>query len=137
MTNTTDDRTARFKEEIADMKLKTDRTRSDRVWQAVGALLMVGGIALAFGAYIASLNVTSTPGSNVDVLNSNSYLPLAIAGLAIAVAGGFVFLRYSLGRFLRFWLLRQIYEQQRVVASTAANDGAARVQYAEPSAGTP
>ena len=137
MTNTTDDRTARFKEEIADMKLKTDRTRSDRVWQAVGALLMVGGIALAFGAYIASLNVTSTPGSNVDVLNSNSYLPLAIAGLAIAVTGGFVFLRYSLGRFLRFWLLRQIYEQQRVVASTAANDGAARVQYAEPSAGTP
>jgi hypothetical protein len=28
------------------------------------------------------------------------------------VGGGFVFLRYSLGKFLRLWLLRQMYEGQ-------------------------
>ena len=43
---------------------------------------------------------------------SNSYTPLAIAGLAISVVGGFLFLRYSLAKFLRFWLLRQVYEQR-------------------------
>jgi hypothetical protein len=32
--------------------------------------------------------------------------------LALAVAGGAVFLRYSLARFLRFWLLRQLLEGQ-------------------------
>jgi hypothetical protein len=73
---------------------------------------MVAGIALALGAYRASLNVTATPGTNVDVLDSNSYVPLAIAGLAVSVTGGFVFLRYSLAKFLRFWLLRQVYEQR-------------------------
>jgi hypothetical protein len=35
--------------------------------------------------------------------------------LALAVAGAAVFLRYSLARFLRFWLLRQLYEGQAQV----------------------
>ena len=106
------DRAAQFKADIAEMKLKTGRTQVENIWLIVGLVLMAGGIALALGAYAASLNVTATPGSNVDLLDSNSYTPLAIAGLATTVAGGFLFLRYSLARFLRFWLLRQIYEQR-------------------------
>jgi hypothetical protein len=114
------DRTDQFKSDIAEMKLKTGRARSESMLQLLGVLLMVGGIALALGAYAASLNVTATPGTNVDVLDSNSYLPLAIAGLAISVTGGFVFLRYSLARFLRFWLLRQSYEQRTAIDEVAA-----------------
>ena len=106
------DRAAQFKAEMAEMRLKTSRSNIENIWLIVGLVLMAGGIALALGAYSASLNVTATPGSNVDLLDSNSYTPLAIAGLAITVAGGFLFLRYSLARFLRFWLLRQIYEQR-------------------------
>ena len=106
------DRTEQFKAEIAEMKLKTGRTNVENVLEMLGVVLMVAGIAIALGAYKASLNVTATPGSNVDVLDSNSYLPLAVAGLAISVTGGFVFLRYSLAKFLRFWLLRQIHEQR-------------------------
>jgi hypothetical protein len=119
MTTESNDRAEQFKAEIADMKLKTGRARSESLLQLAGLVLMIGGIVLAFGAYAASLNVTATPGSNVDVLNSNSYIPLAIAGLAISVTGGFVFLRYSLARFLRFWLLRQSYEQRAAVDEAA------------------
>jgi hypothetical protein len=104
------------------MRLKTGRTNAEHLLQIVGVVLMVAGIALAVGAYRASLNVTATPGSNVDVLDSNSYTPLAIAGLAISVTGGFVFLRYSLAQFLRFWLLRQVYEQ-RVAVDEASKRG--------------
>ena len=110
-----------FKTEIAEMKLKTGRSGIEQILQVAGVVLMIAGIAVALGAYSASLNVTATPGSNVDVLDSNSYTPLAIAGLAISVTGGFLFLRYSLAKFLRLWLLRQIYEQR--VASDAANAG--------------
>lgn len=106
------DRSEQFKTEIAEMRLKTGRANMERLLQLGGVVLMVGGIVLALGAYFASLNVSATPGTNVDVLDSNSYTPLAIAGLAITVAGGFLFLRYSLARFLRFWLLRQVYEQR-------------------------
>ena len=38
-----------------------------------------------------------------------------IAGVAVSVTGGFLFLRYSLARFLRFWLLRQSYEQRAAI----------------------
>src|SRR4051812_14345095 len=103
------DRSEQFKTDIAEMRLKTGRANAERLLEVCGAVLMVGGIVLALGAYIASLNVSATPGSNVDVLDSTSYTPLAISGLAISVTGGFLFLRYSLARFLRFWLLRQVY----------------------------
>jgi hypothetical protein len=114
------ERVEQFKSEIADMKLKTGRSRADGLLQLLGVILMVGGIALALGAYAASLNVKTTPGSNVDLLNSGSYVPLAIAGLAMSVVGGFVFLRYSLARFLRFWLLRQTYEQRVAIDEASA-----------------
>jgi hypothetical protein len=97
------------------LRLKTGRARVENLLQLLGVVLMVAGIVIALGAYIASLNVTGTPGSNVDVLDSNSYTPLAVAGLAISVTGGFVFLRYSLAKFLRFWLLRQSYEQRAAI----------------------
>lgn len=108
-------RSEQFKIEIAEMRLKTGRADAERFLERCGVLLMIGGIALALGAYFASLNVSATPGTNVDVLDSNSYTPLAIAGLAISVTGGFLFLRYSLARFMRFWLLRQIYEQRAAI----------------------
>jgi len=37
---------------------------------------------------------------------------LAFFGIGLSIAGAALFLRYSLARFLRFWLLRLIYEQQ-------------------------
>jgi hypothetical protein len=109
------DRAEQFKADIAEMKLKTGRRRGENLLLLLGVALMVAGIAIALGAYSASLNVTATPGSNVDLLDSNSYIALAIAGVAIALTGGILFLRYSLARFLRFWLLRQAYEQQAAI----------------------
>ena len=114
------DRVGRFKAEMAEMKLKTGRSRAEGMLEILGVILMVAGIAIALGAYAASLNVTATPGTNIDVLDSNSYMPLAIAGLATSVTGGFLFLRYSLARFLRFWLLRQSYEQRVAIDEASA-----------------
>ena len=109
------------------MKLKTGRTRTENLLQTSRRRRSwSAGIAIALGAYAASLNVTATPGTNVDVLDSNSYMPLAIAGLAISVTGGFVFLRYSLARFLRFWLLRQVYEQRAAIDEAAGRADAER-----------
>ena len=116
------DRAEQFKADIAEMKLKTGRTGAERLLQLLGAALMVAGIAIALGAYSASLNVTATPGTNVDLLDSNSYIALAIAGVAISVTGGFLFLRYSLARFLRFWLLRQAYEQRVAIEDAAGRN---------------
>ena len=77
------------------------------IWIAASSTLSA---ALACSAQ--AQNVKVTPGSNLDVLNSNAYMPLSISGLTISVVGGFLFLRYSLAHFLRYWLLRQSYEQR-------------------------
>jgi hypothetical protein len=136
MTQQPIDRAEQFKAEIADMKLKTGRARVETWLQLLGVVLMVVGIVIAFVAYSASLNVTATPGTNVDLLDSNSYTPLAIAGLAISVTGGFVFLRYSLAKFLRFWLLRQIFEQRAAIDEAAGLNSAGELPRGEVRPGT-
>jgi hypothetical protein len=112
MTATTPTRADQLRADAAAMKLKTDRAGREHVLQLVGVVLMVAGIAIAFAAYRSALNVQATPGSNVDVLDSNAYGPLGMTGLATSVVGAAVFLRYSLADFLRWWLLRQSYELQ-------------------------
>jgi hypothetical protein len=113
-------RSERFKAEMATMRVKTGTASREAPLQALSVVLMVAGVLVAFGGYEASLSVKATPGSNVDVLSSNSYLALAATGIAITVVGGFLFLRYSLARFLRFWLLRQSYEQRIAIEDAVA-----------------
>jgi hypothetical protein len=79
--------------------------RRDGLWQAVGAVAMAVGVGVAFVAYQLSLGKD-------DARDIESLQILAISMLALAVVGGAVFLRYSLARFLRFWLLRQLLEGQ-------------------------
>ena len=113
------ERAEQFKADVASMKLKTGGTNRERPLLVLSVLLMLAGIVIALLAYAGASNVKLTPGTNLDVLNSNEYVPLAIAGLSISVVGGFMFLRYSLARFLRFWLLRQSYEQQAAIEQVA------------------
>lgn len=116
----TSDRVDQFKAEVAQMKLRTaGPSQRERALLALSVTMMLAGIALSIGAYSAALNVKVTPGSNLDVLDSNAYTPLAISGLTISVVGGFLFLRYSLAHFLRYWLLRQSYEQRVAIDEVA------------------
>jgi cytochrome c biogenesis protein CcdA len=109
METTTTPRIEQFKSDIAEMKLKTGTSSKEGALQALGVLMMLAGIVIAFASYGASLNVEVGAG---DVLDANSYLIFAVGGLALTVMGAAMFLRYSLAKFLRFWLLRQMYEGQ-------------------------
>ncbi|MCU1376498.1 MAG: hypothetical protein JWO68_3784 [Actinomycetia bacterium] len=105
MTATTNERVERFKTEAAELNLKAGNASRDTMFQAAGAVAMLVGVVIAFVAYAGS-------GGLSDSRDVQTQTTLAIAGLALAVGGGFVFLRYSLGKFLRLWLLRQMYEGQ-------------------------
>ena len=105
MTATTNERVERFKTEAAELNLKAGNPSREGMFQTIGALAMVAGIVIAFVAYAGS-------GSLSDSRDVQTQTTLAIAGLALTVGGGIVFLRYSLGKFLRLWLLRQMYEGQ-------------------------
>lgn len=95
-----------FKAEVADLKLKSGVSSSERVLQIIGAVLMVVGVLLAFISYFSSTNQS-------DQRDQMDLLILALGGLGLSVCGAAMFLRYSIARFLRVWLLRQMYEDRQ------------------------
>ena len=98
-------RRAAFEAEISRVQLKTGRAANERRFLAAGLTAMLVGAVVALVSFLVSTAMADTR----DVISMSI---LAIFGLALTVAGAAVFLRYALGRFFRFWLLRLIYEQR-------------------------
>jgi zinc transporter ZupT len=99
----TPQRVQEFKEAVAELRVEDPATRRERQLLGLGVLLMIAGVAVAFVAYILS-------GGESSELEQREQLILAVFGASLAVVGGALFLRYSLARFFRYWLLRLIYE---------------------------
>lgn len=99
------DRVDQFKAEISQMGVADPASSRDRLLVIVGALLLVIGPVLSIVGYFTSHGTT-------DPLAQNDATITAIIGLSLTVAGGALFLRYSIAQFLRFWLARLSYEQQ-------------------------
>ncbi len=102
---TTSSRIDQFKNDVSEMKLKTGTASRDATFEIIGLVLMIAGIVVALITYSASLNMNDAR----DVA-SNGILSDAMLG--VSVLGAAIFLRYSLARFLRLWLLRRFYEDQ-------------------------
>ena len=113
------ERIERFKAEAAELNLKTGDPSKEGMLQAVGVVLMVVGVVVALLLYSSSLNLD-------DQRDIQSNMILAIAMLGVSVIGAALFLRYSMAKFLRFWLLRQIYESQSHVDQLTAALGTDR-----------
>jgi peptidoglycan/LPS O-acetylase OafA/YrhL len=107
MTDTTvarSTREARFADELEAIGHRT--SRGDRRQVQVAATVMVLGVAVAIVAYAMSTGQSDTR----DVISS---VILAVVGLCLVVGGAAVFVRSSMTEFLRFWMLRLLFEQQR------------------------
>lgn len=72
----------------------------------LGMAIVVIGVVVALVAVVLSQ-------SSDNPLDQSTQLAMGVAGVALVGAGGVVFLRYSLGRLLRYWLLRVLDEQHR------------------------
>jgi hypothetical protein len=98
------DRIEAFKADIEDMNLKSS-SQKERGLQILAVLLMVGGVITSFSAYFSSTHQD-------DFRDQNELIILAVASLGLILIGAVMFVRYSMAKFLRFWLLRQFYEGQ-------------------------
>ena len=99
------DRVEQFKSDIAEMRIKDPAAGRDILLLRLGAVGMVAGVVITIVAYFLSHGTSEALSQNDDQI-------VGMIGIAVAVAGGATFLRYSLAQFLRFWLARLIYEQQ-------------------------
>ena len=95
-----------FKAEIGSLNIRTPADESERIWLIAGIVVVVLGLVLiGVGWYSA--------GGEVLVANQIPYLLSGgVLGLALVIIGGALFVRYSLTRYLRFWLIRSIYEDR-------------------------
>jgi hypothetical protein len=107
------DRIERLQSEAARLDVARSGSR-DGLFQMIAVAAMVVGVVGAFIAWQASL------GSD-DPRDIQSHIVLAITMLGLVIIGAAVFLRYSLAKFLRFWLLRQLYEGQAHVDELVAS----------------
>lgn len=100
------DRIERFRAEVAELGVRGGVAGRERVLLRLGVALMAVGVIWVIVSYFVS-HSTRSPLEQRDMFVS------AVLGLTIAVIGGVVFLRYSVGRFLRFWLARLSFDQER------------------------
>ena len=94
-----------FRDDMDRMKLKGASSGSERWMLAVGALLAVAGVVLGILGAVNTINAGDSPTDQRAFIASGSLL-----GIVLVIAGAALFVRFSLGRFLRFWLVRLVYE---------------------------
>jgi hypothetical protein len=100
------DRIEQFEEEIAGMQISSPRADQER-WALIGGVLaMAVGVACIIGGWWGASGTTV-------ITEAISYaISGGILGLGLIVIGAALFVRYSTSRYLRYWLVRLIYEDQ-------------------------
>ncbi len=116
-----EDRIQTFTEEIAAMKLRGARADRERWLLILGVVALVAGVGLAvYGGFQAS--GTALAADQIAYLATGT-----LVGLALVIAGTALFVRYSLARFFRFWLVRLVHENRtetdRIVQALAKIEG--------------
>ena len=100
---TIEPRADRFIRELAELKIPDPAAGHPRLWQRLGAVLMVLGPVLGVTAYLVSHRTTSA-------LVQGDAVTIGLGAATVTIAGSALFLRYSLTGFLRFWMARQSHE---------------------------
>lgn len=98
-------RLGEFEDEVAGLRIKGGSIERERQLTSVGLGLVV------VGAVLALLMVMLSSGAS-DSRDQYTYLSVGLFALILAIVGSVVWLRFSLTRYLRYWLLRLIYEER-------------------------
>ncbi len=107
--NENPERIAGFQAEIEAMKVKAGGANESRLL-VLGVILGVAGLALAvYGGIMVQNGVGGVP----NEYDQRAFMATgSFIGIAMLIAGAALFVRYSIARYLRFWLIRMVYESR-------------------------
>jgi len=111
MTNST---RAEFEAEVAKLKTTSNSGPSDRRVASLGVIIAVIGLVIIAVMY-------SQATGQDDQRDQTESMIMALFGLGLVIFGSVLYLRNSMTRFLRLWLLRLIYEQRDLAGSTSTS----------------
>jgi hypothetical protein len=104
-TELSSERLAQFQDEVAKLKVTGGGANPERLGAQWGIGLTIVGFVVAIVAYWSAL----------DSKNTNTQLRsqiIAIIGIGLALVGIVIWVRNSITRYLRYWIIRLVYEQR-------------------------
>ncbi|MDW3219616.1 MAG: hypothetical protein R8F63_13470 [Acidimicrobiales bacterium] len=105
MSDETSPRLREFQEHVDELKLHGGGANPERTAVRLSIVLFVVAVVMEVVAYSGSRNTSSS-------LEQNDFLILAILGVVVALGAVALFVRASMTRYLRYWLVRLIYEDR-------------------------
>lgn len=96
-----------FRSEVDELKLKGSSGQGEHRLLVLGVVVTAVGIALAVLGAVQVGAYGDSPANQRAFMAQGSFM-----GLALIIAGAALFIRYSLARYLRFWLIRLTYESR-------------------------
>jgi len=106
--NENPERIEAFRTEVEQMKLRASSAEGERRLVVLGALALAAGLALAVFGGIMVQNTTENVAANQRAFMATGTL----LGIALIIVGAALFVRFSLARYLRFWLIRLVHESR-------------------------
>jgi hypothetical protein len=100
------DRIEEFKRELEDLKIGMPSAERERMLLIASIVLLLVGVALIAGGWWGA------SGEDTVVLQFPYLISGGVGGLACVITGSVLFARYSMTKYLRYWLIRLIYEQE-------------------------
>jgi hypothetical protein len=99
------ERLAQLKDEVSKLKVTGGMANPERLAGKWGIGLTILGFVVAFVSWWSALNA----GRFEDIFRAQIF---GVIGLGISLVGIVIWIRNSLTRYFRFWLIRLVYEQR-------------------------
>jgi hypothetical protein len=99
-------RLAQFEDEVAKLKVTGGGANPERLGSQWGIGLTILGFVIAIISWWSALDAKD---SAITALRSEIF---ALIGIGISLVGIIIWLRNSLTRYLRYWIIRLVYEQR-------------------------
>jgi len=99
------ERLAQFQDEVGKLKVSGGAANPERLGGQWGIGLTIFGLVVAFISWYSAYN-------SADLGTNLRAQIFAIIGLAISMVGIILWIRNSMTRYLRYWIIRLVYEQR-------------------------
>jgi hypothetical protein len=101
--------------ELTRLRASNNSGPTDRGVSVLGVILGIAGLAVILVSFLQSRGYS-------DIRDQMDALILSLFGLGLTILGATLYIRASMTRFLRYWLLRMVYEQRDLARQSAPAD---------------
>ncbi|GJM38266.1 MAG: hypothetical protein DHS20C19_16330 [Acidimicrobiales bacterium] len=105
MTEETSPRLQEFQSQVNDLRLTGGKANPERMAIRVSVVMFVAAIGLALAAYFGSTSADNP-------LDQTELVILGTVCVVLAIGAAALFVRASLTRYFRYWLIRLVYEDR-------------------------